>query len=577
MAVRTSILDVAAGSTGVLAFVDRMETARSRIEERFLEGGAALLSILDVLNKLIASLDQLTGSLDEGTANATMAELKSTVDRLSQLTGLEAVRQAGFQDIASTERKLEPQIGEMQETLRYLRTFAVTAKITGAGIADFSGFAEEILGRIQEGTRQVNDFAGKLSTLGHGLGPVMAKGKVILASYDETVPQIVAGLSEGAAEIARHRKLLVERAAKVRAVAGGIQTKLASTLSAMQVGDITRQRIEHCQSGLQILSDYLDSPAGAALGAEQRESLSLIVRKLVSLQLDRSIFDFDRDTAKIVATVASFRSDLSEIEALRATMSDDDGSENDNAIRQLENGVAAARGAVREIEEVARQADELSRATCDIVRELLEGIGIVRAVRTDIHYMALNTNLRCGKIGEEGKAVNVVTAELRNFAGQLDETAEKILTELQALEAAANKLIGVQDGEEEECLDQRLEKALENIRAVGDRMDAQMAALGEQSRTAVGEMDASLARLNFNAELGEVLRTCAEEMEIVEEVFQAPGLEDALADVGGRIFRLYTMVAERELHAEVLGTAPPVEAPAVAAAMSDEDIEDALF
>ncbi len=565
------------GPSDFPAFVDRMESARSRIEERFLDGGAALLSILDVLNKLITSLDQLTGSLDESTANATMAELKSTVERLSELTGIEQKRQVGFQDIALAERKLDPQIEEMQETLRYLRTFAVTAKITGAGIADFAGFAEEILARIQEGSRQVNDFAGKLSTLGRGLGPVMKKGKAILASYNDTVPQIVAGLSTGAAEIGKHRKLLVERAARVRAVAGGIQNKLASTLSAMQVGDITRQRIEHCQSSLTILDNYLGSPAGHALSDEQRDSLSLIIRKLVSLQLNQSIFDFDRDTAKIVTTVASFRSDLSEIEALRAAMADGDDNENDGAIRQLENGVAAARGAVQEIEGVAREAGVLSRSTADTVSELLNGIGIVRAVRTDIHYMALNTNLRCGKIGEEGRAINVVTAELRNFAGKLDETAEKILAELQTLEGAANKLVGVQAEEAEESLDQRLEKAVGNIRAVGDRMDEQMAGLGEQSKTAVREMDISLARLNFNAELGEVLRACAEEMDVVEDVYEVPGIEEALADIGGRIARLYTMVAERELHAEVMGTAPPVETAVVATVMSDDDIDDALF
>jgi uncharacterized phage infection (PIP) family protein YhgE len=577
VAVRASVFEVAESSEGILFFIDRMEAARSRIEERFLEGGAALLSILDVLNKLIGSLDQLTGSLDEGTANATMAELKNTVDRLSHLTELEAVRQVGFQEIALTERKLQPQIEEMQETLRYLRTFAVTAKITGAGISDFAGFAEEILERIQEGTRQVNDFAGKLSTLGQGLGPVMVKGKATLASYDKTVPRIVEGLTEGAAEIGKHRKSLVERAVRVRAVAGAIQTKLATTLSAMQVGDITRQRIEHCQSSLRILSEYLRSPAAAGLSEEQRESLSLIIRMLVSQQLNQSILDFDRDTTKIVATVASFRSDLSEIEALRAATAENGSGGGESAIRELENSVADARSAVRNVEGVASQASELSRSTGKTVQQLLDGIGIVRAVRTDIHYMALNTNLRCGKIGEEGRAINVVTAELRNFAALLDETAEKILAELHTLEAASSKLNGVQGESEEESLDLRLAAALENIRVVGDRMDAQMAALGDQSKTAVGEMDASLARLNFNAELGEVLRSCARELELDGPVSEAPGIEEPLADLGARIARLYTMVAERELHAEVLGTAPPVEVAAVATVMSDEDIDDALF
>jgi signal transduction histidine kinase len=258
-------------------------------------------------------------------------------------------------------------------------------------------------------------------------------------------------------------------------------------------------------------------------------------------------------------------------------MTDADSGNNNNAIRQLETGVAAARGAVREIEDVAHRAGELSRATSDTVGELLDGIGTVQIVRTDIHYMALNTNLRCSKIGEEGKAINVVTAELRNFAAALDGTAEKILTELQTLEIAANKLTSVHGEEGEQSLDQRLENALENIRSVGDRMDAQMLALGDQSRTAVGEMDIALARLNFNAELGEVLRACADEMELDEDVFEAPGLEEALVEVGGRIARLYTMVTERELHAAVLGTAPPMVAAAAATTMSDEDIDDALF
>jgi hypothetical protein len=577
VALRAPIFEFAEAAADVSPFVDRLETARSRIEERFLDGGAALLSILDVLNKLTNALDQLTGSLDETTANATMAELKSTVESLSQLTTFESDRQAGFAEIARTERKLQPHIEVMQETLRYLRTFAVTAKITGAGISDFAGFAEEILERIQEGSRQVNEFARKLSTLGQGLGPVMSKGKTILASYEETVPQIVEGLSTGAAEIGNHRKLLVERAARVRGVAGGIQSKLAATLSAMQVGDITRQRIEHCQSSFQLLEEYLASPAGAELTPEQASSLSNIIRNLVFLQLDATIVDFERDTSKIVSTVASFKADLAEIEVLRADMASGGDTQNDNAIRQLEHGVAAARGAVREIEEVAREAGVLSRSTAETAVDLLNGIGIIRAVRTDIHYMALNTNLRCGKIGEEGKAINVVTAELRNFAAQLDETAEKILAELQALETASNKLVAAQSGQVEGSLDGRLEKAINNIRAVGDRMDAQMLELGEQSSVAVREMDVSLARLNFKAELGEVLRHCADEMMLDDEPVQVPGIEDALADLGGQIVKLYTMVSERELHSDVLGTPAPVETAVVAAVMTDDDIEDALF
>jgi hypothetical protein len=574
VAATASRMEITSVSMGSSPFVERMEAARCRLEERFLEGGGALLSILDVLNKLIASLDQVTGSLDEETANATMGELEVTVARLSGLSAIETGRQAQFMEIAGAQHNLRPEVDDMQETLRYLRTFAVTAKITGAGIDDFAGFAEEILQRIQDGTRQVNEFADKLQFLGSGLKPIRAKGEKIIQSYNQTIPQIVAGLSSGGAEIGKHRKMLMQRADSVRLIAKGIQGKLASTLSAMQIGDITRQRIEHCQSSLAILDEYLSSPASAGMDSAQRESLSRIIGQLVSLQLNQSIDDFDRDTSKIVTTVASFRSDLMEIEALRKTMT---GGDDNNAMRQLESGVGAARVAVREIEAVAREAGDLSRTTGETVQELVKGIGIIQLVRTDIHYMALNTNLRCSKIGEEGKAINVVTVELRNFAAQLDVTADKILVELQALEVAAQKLSQVEDADEEHSLDHRLEKAMDKIRAVGDRMDTEMGALGSQSQAAVGEMDASLARLNFKAELGEALRTCAMDIAVEGDIYEAPGIDGALADLGGRIARLYTMVSERELHAAVMGTAAPVETAVVASIMSDDDIDDALF
>lgn len=558
----------------VSGLVERMETARVRLEERFLEGGAALLSVLDVLNKLIGSLDQITGSLDEETAARTMAELQQTVGRLSELSGIEAARQAGFVDISGAERNLRPHVADMQETMRYLRTFAVTAKITGAGIADFAGFAEEILERIQAGTRQVNEFGDKLKSLGSGLGSVMERGTATIQRYEATIPGIVTGLSTGGAEIRAQQTVLVERAARVGQIAAGIQAKLASVLSAMQIGDITRQRIEHCQSTLTLLEGYVETEAGA-LTAHDRANLSSIITNLVALQLSQSIDDFDRDTMKIVETVASFRSDLAEIDSLRRMMIE--GGDN-NAMRRLEGNVGVAREAVREIEAVSIEAGVLTRSTGTTVRELINGVGLLQLVRTDIHYMALNTNLRCGKIGEHGKALNVVTAELRNFAARLDETAENVLVELKTLETASGKLNIGQEEDGEALLDDRLARAMQSIRDVGDRMGREMDALSEQSGVAIDQMENSLSRLDFKAELGEVLRSCADEISMVEAEEPSASLEPALADLAGRIGKLYTMVSERELHAAVLGTAPPpVETAVVAAVLSDDDIDDALF
>ena len=552
MAVRAVVSIEKGVSADASAFAARLDAARSRLEERFTEGGRALLSILDVLNRLVASLDQAESSLDEETANASLFELTQTVARLSQLSENEKGRQVQFTLISDAQGHLKGHAEDMQETLRYLRTFAVTAKITGAGIADFAGFAEEILQRIQDGTRQVNDFSDKVQYLGQGLGSLITRGKRIVSSYEDTIPQIAAGLSNGGEAIALNRRSMIEQAASVRAIARGIQTKLASTLSAMQIGDTTRQRIEHCQSTLTLLDDFLASPDATPLTGPQRDNLSAVIRRLVSHQLRQSIDHFERDTAKIVASVASFRSDLQKIDAIRETMAEGQGGA--AAMRQLDTGIGVAREAVRQIEAVAGEATELSRSTGQTVSELVTSIGVVQLVRTDIHYMALNTNLRCGRIGDQGKAINVVAAELRNYAGELDGAADKILVHLRMLEESAQKLSACEDTGG--SLDLRLEQALANIRVVGDRMGTEMSLLGEHSRSAVGEIDASLARLDFKIELGEVLRACAEEGEAFASARPLAAIEPALIELGARISALYTMGLERELHAKIMGTTP---------------------
>lgn len=550
--------------------VQHLEHARGRIEERFLDGGNAVLSILEVLNALTQSLDHLTGSLDTQTAEQTSEGLQRTAQRLSKLTDLESSRQDSFQVILDAQKGLRPEVARMQETLRYLRTFAVTAKITGASVPEFSGFAEEILQRIQDGRVQVDDLSGKLEQLGKGLGPVITRGQTILLSYRGSIPAIVSSLTEGVSRISHHHLQLAAHAASVKTVAARIQTKLGSALSAMQIGDATRQRIEHCQASMRILEEALASPD---LKAEERQQLATAVRQLVSLQLDQATRDFARETKKIVATVASFGSDLQEIAALRRLMSGD--GDGDSVLRALELAVEAARSAVQQVEAVTLEASELSSSTAETVAQLAAGIGMIQLVRTDIHYMALNTNLRCGRIGEDGKAINVVAAELRNFAAQLDETAERVLVALRGLETAAGQLNAPQE-DEGGSLDHRLASALGSIREAAGKMEDGLLRLTAQSETAESETGAHLARLDFDAELGDVLRSCADMMGTGSGSLLFVGGNAGLSAVGHRILKLYTMAAERELHVKIFGKDATPAAQSTAKD-PDDDLMDALF
>lgn len=556
-----------------------LESARSQVEKRFLEGGAVLLSVMEVLDQLLGSLGRLTSALDADGASDTTADLRQTVRGLLDLPALEARRQKDFSVLAQAGGTLRTHVTDMQETMRYLRTFAVTAKITGAGIADFAGFAEEILERIHSGSAQVNDFAALLGALEKDLTLAMSFGATTSKAYDTTVPQLVAALDKDAETIARHRKELARIAGQVGAIAKGVQSKVASTLSALQIGDITRQRIEHVQSAFAFLDEFLASEAGMALNVSARSRVENVIHHLTAAQMRDMVADFDRESRNVVHTIASFGGDTQRILDLRDEMQGDDADA--NFMRDLQASVTAALAITGEVETARLKADDVSQSTLSTAAGLLQRIETLRAVKTDIHYMALNTNLRCSRIGEDGKAINVVTAELRIFAGKLDESADAIVTGLTGLEAAASGIASSQ-GATGQRLDERLNTAVETLRSAANVMDGELATLSEHGREVAAKIALSIGKLDFQHDLGETLAGCADTLTEMAgaEIADVSDIEVAIAPLGERIFKLYTMSQERTVHRDVIPAADGVVLSLVPepAAADDEDLfADALF
>ncbi|MBX4907735.1 MULTISPECIES: chemotaxis protein [Rhizobium] len=558
-----------------------LESARSQVEERFLEGGAVLLSVMDVLNRLLNSLESVAKVLDDKEASDTGADLRATVEILTALPVTEENRQQALISLAHTGRDLRKHVADMQETMRYLRTFAVTVKITGAGLAEFAGFAQEILERIYSGTDEVNRFAAHLDSLEKEVKFAASFGANVSRSYADTVPAVAGALRDDAAKIAEHRKNLGVLAREVGAIARGVQSKVSSTLSALQIGDITRQRIEHVQATFSMLEDFLAGEDGARLDAGARQRLQNVVHHLTAAQINDMWINFQRDSENVVKTIASFDHDMREILKLRDQMGTESGEAGGNFMRALESSVSAAHEIVKQVDTASRQADQVSHSTIGTAAKLSEAIVNIRVVRTDIHYMALNTNLRCSRLGEEGKSINVVTAELRIFAGKLDESADAIVNGLPALEAAAGRVAPATDAAAG-GLDESLTSAVGNIRSAANVMENELKVLAENGREVAAKIGLLIGKLDFQHELGDVLARCADVLKGVAgiDVADISDLAEAIAPLDRKIFKLYTMVQERNIHRDIIPASNEnITAPAETA-KTENDVDlfaDALF
>ena len=560
-----------AAHSGIVA---ELEVARQQIEQRFLEGGNVMMSVLDVLTALLTVLEDVGGALKEEEAEQATAGLLKTSEEITALIKVQSSRRGSLTLIAGESRNLSSEIVGMEETLRYLRTFATTAKITGANIADFAGFAVEIVERIQFASREVQAVSERINSLHKMVDLASRANDSSLQQYEHSVPETVDNLGRSAKDIRTQRQSLSEISAKVADMTRKVQQRLGSSLSSLQIGDATRQRIEHCQAAFSIAAEHMSAEAGASLSALQRQAIEQMIAQLVYEQLDEIGKDFERECKTVIANINAFPRDVASLMDLCAMMLPSNGEGLDGAIHRVQHSLETALETVRKIEKSADDAKHLSQSAGQVVQELFENVGTIQLVRTDIQYMALNTNLRCSKLGEEGRAINVVTGELRTYSGRLDEAADRVLVNLKHLGEHADGL-AAKDGSGED-LAGRIETALSHITLAGKSLDSHVQELRHCSVNVAAKVNGAVAKLDFHMGIQDKLNDCRDQAASASiDQGDLEGLDDLLAGISAQIFKTYTMKAERDIHVGIFGGEPVQHAPAVT---SDEDLfDDALF
>lgn len=554
---------------------ERLEQARSRLEARFLEGGEVLSQALQAVGDMVGLLDKVTSAFGKDAVDATVAELAATADQLRVLPQVHAGRQAAMTSLAEAGAAIQDDVDAMLETLRYLRTFAVTVKITGAGAAAFASFADEMLERIQSGRTQVDDFAELLRRMREQVKAAVVLGHDLTVQYEGSVPQLAANLTRDASRMGDHHAEIQRVATALADLARQVQGKVAKILSALQIGDMTRQRVEHVQAGLDLLGN-----GGETVGQPHRAAMLA----LLAAQMDDLMEEFQSGCTTVTSSLGGLAADVKEIVALGRKARGGSDSGGSGFLRALEDSVGSARHMVGQIGDAGVHAGRIGQSSAETAGELIETVGSIRAIRSDIQYMAINTSLRCSRMGEAGKPMNVVASELRVFAEQMETVSDRLLAGLNGLSEAASRA-RTDSADASSTLGEGLDAALANIKQAGTRVAddlKELSARGDHVARSVGQ---GVSRLDFARELGDILDECA--------VALAQAAADAGVDIDGlteegrlaaaplaeRLFKTYTMAREREVHRRIF----PAEAPSDAAgdtpagAAEDDDLDAVLF
>ncbi|USQ96543.1 hypothetical protein [Caulobacter sp. RL271] len=570
-------------STGEGARVaQRLEAARQVVESRFLEAGDVLSRAVEGVGALIAGLDSMRGNLDADTVTTTAADLARAAESLKSLPDSLGQRRERVAELVKFGDRLGACIEEMRQHLAYLRVFAINIKITSGGIAaagpEFAIFAQEIYDCIEMGRTQLDAFAGELAGLDHTLRGALVHEQELARDCVALLPAVPDALTASASAIAAHHARIVEVALSVATLARDVQKKVGSGLAALQIGDITRQRIEHVQAGLR----YLDESAEVAgLDAEPRARAHAFMHRLLGAQLTATAEDFHREVSRIGQNVIGMAADAAELLRLRDLASGQTEGAETNFLRDLEGNVGQALELVGDMTAGEQAAEDVSRSAAVSARDLSERIAGIQNIRADVQMMALNTTLKCSRIGETGKPLGVIAIELRQHAIHLEKSAGLTTSALEGLFNAAESLgqrEAVQDAEDGKAAAAAnvLSDAVTRIGKAGDGVEHALAAVARQGAEVVDMLRRASQRFDFHKQIGSVLDETAAQLQGMagDGDIATDDIAAALRPTVDRLAKQYTMAQEREVHralTEGLGEGP-VEVEAEVTAVEDDDL-----
>lgn len=562
------------------ALVGKLAVAQARIEQSFLDGGNVLIAVMEAVSGLTEILDGIVNLLDPHATSQVFEGMKTVVSDLAELPDIADRKQVALTRISGLCDSVHTRVEDMREIIRYLRTIAVTVKITGASIPEFSGFADEIRERIQTVSEEISRFGDQLVAMRNRLGTANASSAGVIKDFASAIPQLVGNMDRSSVALAEQQKRMAASAFQLKQITGSIQNKIATVLSALQIGDVTRQRIEHVMSMFETFDGFKASEEAKSIDAAVLAELGKTIASLARAQLEESVDELHQKCASISTNIASFTVDASQVLSLRDDLAGHGRPSEDNILEGMRDDLGQASALSVKVSERTRELDHVVTSVGESTQALISGIATIRKIKLDIFYMALNSNLACTRLGDAGRSVNVASGELRIFADKLEGPAEGIVLQMQEIEAAKD-LLTSDNAQKGSGIDEPLELARFAVDKVADGMSVGLEALSGKGDAVFDCIEKAIRTLDFRSDLGDVLDDCLKiaAIEDVGTTAPLPAGHEAIDLLSSRIFKTYTMVQERTIHQRFFpvteaapsagGTSDPVD--------DDDDILAALF
>ncbi|WP_267380559.1 MULTISPECIES: hypothetical protein [unclassified Sphingomonas] len=541
------------------------------LDARFLRAGTTLATAVTAIGRVIDALDDVTKALDERAAGAAVRDLGDVAERLAALPIAQAERTADLATVSAMTKSLREQVVDMHHALQVLRIYGVNIKIAASGADQFVVFVDGMTRTLGVGEQELDAFQLVLKGLTAAVAAAHQAERLLAAECGKVAPDVPRKLAGDAAELHAHLETVAEAARRVSVIARDIQGRVATILGALQVGDSTRQRLEHVVAALQML----DARPATGDGAAEHAVVAHVYRML-DAQLAAIATDFDREASLLVGSLGELAPDTARLLSLIENGNADEGR---NFLQRLEHGIGDVERLTSQLHEADRRSHVMVGAITEAVDALAARSDRIRRIRLDVQDIAINTRLMCRRFGDVGKAVAVIASEVDVYANRLGTALDGVMGPIHELTQVGVSMKAAQGGPERIDGSQALSEALSTIGDGCRRTERGVSRGSDDANEVIAIIDQTSAELADELALSDAIRQAGSSLALAAGDDTAlPDRADAvLRDLLPRIADLYTMAQERGVHDEfLLAGMSPVGSVSSDDGLFDED-DDGLF
>jgi hypothetical protein len=547
------------------------------LDARFVQAGTALASAYESVERLVSSLEGVTGAMNRQATMTAIDRMRLTADRLTRLPAEQSRRQLSLEAIKGASDELFQHLKQIRRTLSFLHICGLNIKVAAAGADGFAEFADHMFAKLEQAEGQVDEFEAEIAGLGQSIDAMASADRLLVGECAAVIPRVPQKLAADAQALQRLQDDSAELAGQIAALARDIRAKVAVALGALQIGDITRQRLEHIAEAVDVLAGHVAEceDEGAA-----RQAIDLVTALLAAQAAD-TVEDFHRETDRLTDSLRGIAPDAERLADMQQGGEDGRGGDIQRLLHRLEQDIGEIASVTRQLCAAEADSAKLGQATSDAAESLFDRLKAVNRIQKDVEQMAWNTALQCRGLGADGRGLAVISEEIQTFSRHLAGVWALVSHSFDRIDVASRAIetprtADAQDGPD---IGDMLMQSLDAIRGGSARMVESLSGVDREAMQIGTMLRDTTDGIGYETGIGPALSVAAEQLASLAEATDGAsedGLPPSVATVMAAIAARYTMGRERDIHRAFVPGAEE-QANEQAAVEEDDLFDDGLF